>query len=250
MAALAADRAKTRFLMNMSHELRTPPNAILGYTELIAENVAAGETGGIEHDLRAIHRAGVRLLRSVSSILELTRLEAEARAARLARVEVAPLLRELEAQFAAIAAERGNMIEVTCPEGLPSLTTDAHMLRYNLTTLLDNACRFTHGGRIAVRAHRVEREGRPWLEFEVADSGVGIEAEALPAIFDAFTQADDSTTRRFEGTGVSLAVAQRFCALLGGEIRVASQAGAGATFTMALPLDAGHWTRRAAAAPN
>jgi len=143
IAAQSADRAKTRFLMNMSHELRTPLNAILGYTELIAENLAEGRSDTLDADLRSIHSAGVRLLRSVSSILELTRLETETHSARLTTVDPGPLVRTIAAQFAGICAGRNNTLEVDCPPDLSPITTDAHMLRYNLTSLLDNACRFT-----------------------------------------------------------------------------------------------------------
>ncbi len=236
LAAQAADRAKTRFLMNMSHELRTPLNAILGYTELIVDNLAEGRSDTLDADLRAIHRAGVRLLRSVSSILELTRLETEGPGARFTTIEVAPLLRSLHESFTGPASERRNTLTLACPDDLPPIASDEHMLRYSLTTLLDNACRFTAGGSIALEVARRERDEVPWLAFTVRDTGVGIEPEVLPTIFGAFTQGDESTTRRFEGTGVSLAVAHRFCALLGGELSAASTPGHGATFTVLLPV--------------
>ena len=236
LAAQAADRAKTRFLMNMSHELRTPLNAILGYTELIVENLAEGRGETLDSDLRAIHRAGVRLLRSVSSILELTRLETESPTARFTTFDVAPLVHTLIEQFAGPARERRNSLTLERPPDLPPLASDPHMLRYTLTTLLDNACRFTHGGAIVLRITRHERDGLPWLGFTVADTGVGIEPEVMPTIFGAFTQGDESTTRRFEGTGVSLAVAHRFCELLGGELTATSTPGRGASFTVLLPV--------------
>jgi signal transduction histidine kinase len=236
IAAQAADRAKTRFLMNMSHELRTPLNAILGFTELIVDNLADGRSDTLDRDLRSIHRAGVRLLRSVSSILELTRLETEGPAARLASFDVLPVLRGLVEQFTGPAGERRNTLALACPPDLPPIASDEHMLRYNLTTLLDNACRFTTGGSIVLRVARDEREGLPWLAFSVHDTGVGIDPEVLPSIFGAFTQGDESTTRRFEGTGVSLAVAHRFCELLGGELVARSSPGEGTTLTMSLPV--------------
>ncbi len=235
IAAQAADRAKTRFLMNMSHELRTPLNAILGYTELIAENLAEGDTDTLDSDLRSIHSAGVRLLRSVSSILELSRLETDAHSARLTTFEPGPLVRAIAGQFAGAAAEHENQLEVECPADLPPITTDAHMLRYNLTTLLDNACRFTSNGQILLRVARRERGDDGGIEFTVHDTGLGIAPEVMPMLFGAFTQGDDAPTRKFEGTGVSLAVAHRFCKLLGGELLVTSTPGQGTTFTMRLP---------------
>jgi len=238
IAAQSADRAKTRFLMNMSHELRTPLNAILGYTELIAENLAEGRSDTLDADLRSIHSAGVRLLRSVSSILELTRLETETHSARLTTVDPGPLVRTIAAQFAGICAGRNNTLEVDCPPDLSPITTDAHMLRYNLTTLLDNACRFTAAGKIELKVERLDRGDDGWIAFTVRDTGPGIEPEVLRTLFGAFVQADDAPTRKFEGTGVSLAVAHRFCELLGGELTATSSPGQGTTFTMRLPASA------------
>jgi predicted ATPase/signal transduction histidine kinase/tRNA A-37 threonylcarbamoyl transferase component Bud32 len=236
IAAQAADRAKTRFLMNMSHELRTPLNAILGYTELIAENLSEGQTETLDNDLRAIHSAGIRLLRSVSSILELSKLETDTHHARLTTFEPGPLVRSIAAQFTGPVAEHNNTLTIDCPPDLAPITTDAHMLRYSLTTLLDNAVRFTTDGQILLRVARFERNGDDaWIEFTVSDTGLGIEAHVLPTLFGAFTQADDAPTRKFDGTGVSLAVAHRFCELLGGELLAISTPGQGATFTMRLP---------------
>ncbi len=235
LAALSADRVKTRFLMNMSHELRTPLNAILGYTELVAESIADGLYDTVESDLRFIHRAGVRLLRSVSSILELTRIETDAHATRLAPVTLEPLVRTIVAHFETLARSGGNTLSCECEAGLATLVTDERMLRYCLTTLLDNACRFTSRGEIRLRVLAEAREGAAGVLFEVTDSGIGIGPDALRSIFEMFTQEDDSTTRRFEGTGVSLAVAHRFCEMLGGDIEVDSEPARGSVFRIWLP---------------
>ena len=235
IAALAADRAKTRFLMNMSHELRTPLNAILGYTELIAENFAAGETATIDNDLRSVHRAGIRLLRSVSSILELTRIETNTREAHTDTVDLETMLPELLKTFEDTAALQGNSLRIEGLSPLPPLLTDEHMLRYALTTLLDNACRFTDGGAVTLRVAEFTRNDADWIEFSVADTGSGIGEEALPKLFTAFHQVDDSPSRRFEGTGVSLAVTAHFCERLGGEIDVTSTPSLGSVFTIRLP---------------
>ncbi|HFE44303.1 MAG TPA: sensor histidine kinase, partial [Nannocystis exedens] len=235
IAALAADRAKTRFLMNMSHELRTPLNAILGYTELIAENFAAGETSNIDSDLRSVHRAGIRLLRSVSSILELTRIETDAREAHAIDIDLSLMLPALIETFEDSAALHNNSLHVEAPSPWPQLVTDEHMLRYALTCLLDNACRFTDGGEITLRVAEISRDGTAWIEFSVADTGSGIGEEALPKLFTAFHQVDDSPSRRFEGTGVSLAVTAHFCERMGGAIDVSSTPALGSVFTIRLP---------------
>jgi len=235
VAALAADRVKTRFLMNMSHELRTPLNAILGFTELIAESFAAGDTSTVEADLQSVHRAGMRLLRSVSSILELTQIETDAREIHPVAIDLNVMLPKLVSAFQDAAAVHDNTLRIQVEAPLPSLTTDESMLRYVLTTLLDNACRFTEGGSVTVRAHEVSVDDAPWLELSVADTGHGIPEDALPKLFTAFSQADDSPTRRYDGTGVSLAVTAHFCERLGGSVRVSSEPGAGSVFSVLLP---------------
>lgn len=235
VAALAADRVKTRFLMNMSHELRTPLNAILGFTELISESFAAGDTSTIEADLHSVHRAGMRLLRSVSSILELTQIETDAREICPVRIDLDVLLPKLVAAFQDTAAVHDNTLTLEGEGPLPSLTTDESMLRYVLTSLLDNACRFTDGGSVSVQVREVSVDGAPWIELSVADTGPGIPEDTLPKLFTAFSQADDSPTRRYDGTGVSLAVAAHFCERLGGSVRVTSEPGQGSVFTVRLP---------------
>ncbi len=234
-AALTADRVKTRFLMNMSHELRTPLNAILGYTELMAENLADGDTSGLDEDLRGIHRAGMRLLRSVSSLLELTRIEADARTALPVAIDLGELLTSLTEAFKDSAARHGNHFRIEAPTPMPSLTTDEHMLRYALATVLDNACRFTSHGAITVRVATFEHRRAPWLCIAVEDEGQGIDEASISNVFNAFYQVDDSPSRRFEGTGVSLAVTARFCERLGGEITVESTPDVGSVFRIRIP---------------
>lgn len=235
LAALVADRVKTRFLMNMSHELRTPLNAILGYTELMSESLQHGETEGFDSDLRSIHRAGIRLLRSVSSLLELTRIEADARATKYEEIDLRKLVDGLLVAFADSAARSGNTLREQLPSQLPRLQSDEHMLHYCLTTLLDNACRFTSDGVVELQVSSTTRNERPWVNFAVSDNGPGIDDDARSNLFTAFYQVDDSPSRKFEGTGVSLAVAARFVDRLGGRISVESEVGRGSTFTISLP---------------
>ncbi|MGB1014685.1 MAG: GAF domain-containing sensor histidine kinase, partial [Nannocystaceae bacterium] len=238
VAALAADRVKTRFLMNMSHELRTPLNAIIGFGEMIAENYREGDTDNLEGDLQNLLKGAYRLLRSVSSILELTQMETDAREVRLVAIDLQELLDGLVRHFEDAARMRDNVLHLDMPASLPELTSDAHMLRYILTTLIDNACRFSRGALISIRVAPVGpvlMGDQPWLEIAVADQGDGISPEELPMLFTAFYQVDDSPSRRYEGTGVSLAVAADFCRRLGGEISVESKLGEGSKFTVRIP---------------
>jgi len=221
--------------MNMSHELRTPLNAIIGFGEMIAENFQEGDTSDLEEDLQSLLKGAYRLLRSVSSILELTQMETDAREVKLAVIDLHELLTGLVGHFEEAAHARENILRLDTPAFVPSLTSDEHMLRYILTTLIDNACRFSRGSPITIRVAPVTLRGEPWVEISVADHGDGISQAEQALLFTAFYQVDDSPSRRYEGTGVSLAVSADFCRRLGGDISVESTFGEGATFMVRIP---------------
>ena len=233
--AVAADRAKTRFLMSMSHELRTPLNAVIGYSDLIAEEMEEGDVTRLRADLHRIRSSATRLLRTLSGILELSRLESGRTEIERRRFDLAELVDETVHEVADVAAERGDELSVLCPRGRFILSTDRSMLHYCLLSLLDNACRFTEGGRIQVAVEARSDERGSWVAIAVIDSGIGIGGDKIDRIFASFSQIDDSPTRAYEGAGVSLAVTQRFMALLGGVVQVRSEAGVGSTFTLLLP---------------
>ncbi|MBL9106151.1 MAG: AAA family ATPase [Myxococcales bacterium] len=235
-AAVTADRTKTRFLMNMSHELRTPLNAVLGYTELIEESAADGDYGGLTADLAKIRRAAVRLLRTLSSILELSRLESGDLRPAPAPIDLAALVEEVVEEAAALAAQHGDAVHVDVPADLPALVSDRYMLLHGLRSLLDNAIRFTHRGRVDIVARARRVDGEPWLALAVADTGIGIAPADLARLFTAFGQLDDAPTRNVEGAGVSLALTHRYCALLGGRVEVTSAPATGSRFTLHLPM--------------
>ena len=234
-AAVRADRLKTRFLLNMSHELRTPLNAVIGYAELIRDAAAEGDLEAIEADTHRIRRAATRLVRTLTSILELSRLEADIVRPTREPVDLAALLRDVLAAAEPEARVQGDALALDLDPGLAPFLSDPGMLAHCAHTLVDNAVRFTRGGRVDVAARAVTRDDRPWLELVVADTGVGIAAADLPRLFVSFQPLDDAPTRAHEGSGVSLAVAQRFARLLGGAIDVASEPGRGATFTLRVP---------------
>ena len=234
-AAVAADRTKTRFLMNMSHELRTPLTAVLGYTELIEESAADGDLSALTADLAKIRRASVRLLRTLTSILELSRLESGDLRPAPRAIDLPALVEDVVDEAAALAAQHGTAVHVAVPADLPGLTSDRYMLLHSLRSLLDNAIRFTTRGRVDVVARGHTVAGEPWLAVSVRDTGVGIAPADLPRLFTAFGQLDDAPTRNVEGAGVSLALTHRFIALLGGRVEVESEPGAGSCFTLHLP---------------
>jgi signal transduction histidine kinase/predicted ATPase len=234
--AITSDQAKTRFLMNMSHELRTPLNAILGYAELIDEELAAGSADTFMEDMASIRAAAHRLGRTLTSILELSRIEAGTLNLDDTLVELSGLIREVADELAPAFAERGNTLHLALDPELPLLRGDPQRLRYCVLALLDNASRFSERARVDLTLRRVDDGGGARLDLTVRDRGIGIAPEHMGRLFQAFSQADDSTTRTYEGSGVSLAVVQTIAQRMGGQIAVESALGGGATFTLSLPL--------------
>ncbi|HEY0136679.1 MAG TPA: ATP-binding protein [Nannocystis sp.] len=239
-AAEAANLAKTRFLANMSHELRTPLNAIIGYSDMLLEEA---EDDGMDAarvtDLRRIGTAGVHLLELINNILDLSKIEA-------GRMELWPetfsaraLVQGVIAALEPLAHRRGNRMELRVPREIGFMDTDMLKLRQVLFNLLGNAIKFTEDGTIRVHVQRMTIEERDWIEIAVVDSGIGIDAEALPRLFQDFTQADGSTTRRYGGAGLGLSIAREFCTLMGGKITAESTPGEGSTFTVLVPAELG-----------
>ncbi|MCA9658250.1 MAG: GAF domain-containing protein, partial [Myxococcales bacterium] len=233
--AVGADQKKTRFLMTMSHELRTPLNAIIGYTELIEEDLMDGVTDGFVDDLGSIQTAALRLERTLESALELSRIEAGTFEIDLEEVAVEELVRDVLSELRPALAASGNHLDVDVGN-IGVILSDRLRLRYCLRSVLDNAIRFTEGGRVSLKIAADEDSAPATLEVVVSDNGIGISDEHMERIFEAFTQADDSTTRLFEGSGVSLAVTRHICVALGGSIEAESKVGAGSRFTISLPL--------------
>ncbi len=222
--------------MNMSHEMRTPLNAILGYAELIDEELEEGSTDGLAEDMGNIRAAAIRLERTLTSILELARVEGGTLVLDESWLDLGALCREVADELAPAFAERQNHLDMAIDEGLRPLLGDRQRLRYCVLALLDNACRFTEGGEITLRLAIEPDGGADWLTLEVRDTGIGIPPAHRSRLFQPFTQVDDSTTRAAEGSGVSLAVTHYICQLMGGTIQVASEVGEGSTFTIRLPM--------------
>jgi PAS domain S-box-containing protein len=228
--AEAADRAKSAFLANMSHELRTPLNAILGYASLLEE--AASDAGDEEFlpDLARVHEAGARLLALINDILDLSKIDAGRMSVLAERFEVADLVEEA-ARFARERAERAGNEFVLGAAVSGEAVADLPRLRQALFNLLDNACKFTQGGRVELR---VSRHGDD-LVLEVADTGIGIPEEQQERVFEPFTQVDASVRRRHGGTGLGLALSRRLARALGGELSLVSRPGQGSTLTLRVP---------------
>lgn len=236
--AETANRAKSQFLANMSHELRTPLNAIIGYSEMLAEEAEEMGQDDFIPDLQKVQGAGRHLLALINDILDLSKIEAGKMELFVEEVDPHALVHEVAATVEPLVQKNGNTLKVECPGSLPTMHTDSMKLRQILLNLLSNASKFTEQGRIrlTVRAHAHDDAG-PWIEASVEDSGVGMTDAQLERIFEAFGQADASTTKRYGGTGLGLVISRRFANLMGGEIFVDSTPGEGSTFTLRIPCD-------------
>ena len=229
-----ASRAKTRFLGAMSHELRTPLNAIIGYADLLAEETSSAGGERLHADAHRIRTAGQRLLVLVEEALNLSDLDAGRLSVRSVPVDVAGLVAEAAEEARPLLSGRPIGLEVSIG-ATERVSADPARLRQVLASLLDNAAKFTREGQIRVGALPVERDGRRWVEISVADTGCGLPRGLQAELFTPFSPGDDPGSRPFAGHGVGLAIARRLCTLMGGAIEVASEPGAGATFTVRFP---------------
>jgi signal transduction histidine kinase/CheY-like chemotaxis protein len=226
-----ASEHKSAFLASMSHELRTPLNAIIGYSEMLYENAQDEGQEEFLPDLAKIRDAGRHLLSLINDILDLSKIEAGKMELYLEEVDLAGLVEEVRAIVEPLAAANGNRLDIVCPVDLGTLHTDRTKLKQSLLNLLSNAGKFTHQGRIGLEVRPAGGE----ISFAIGDTGIGMTEEQQSRLFQAFSQADASTTRRYGGTGLGLAITKHFCEMLGGRITVESALGQGSTFTVTLP---------------
>jgi GAF domain-containing protein/CheY-like chemotaxis protein len=244
-----ASRHKSEFLANMSHELRTPLNAIIGYSEMLQEEARDQHAEGFVPDLQRIHAAGKHLLELINAVLDLSKIEAGKMELYLETFEVLPLLRDVAAVLQPVAQKNANRLEVQCAPDVGAIRGDLTKLRQALFNLLSNACKFTERGVVTVAVVResATADGDDSIVFAVRDTGIGITPEQMARLFEEFGQADASTTRRYGGTGLGLALSRRLCRMMGGDITVASEPGRGSTFTIRLPAEVREPTREPSA---
>jgi signal transduction histidine kinase len=228
-----ANKAKNDFLAVMSHELRTPLNAIIGYGALLRDGIPDPATPGQRQQLERIGASAKHLLALIDEVLTLSRLELGRERITPARVGIASLCEEAAAMMEPEASRKGLALTLHLPEPVYTMTTDAGKLRQALVNLIGNAVKFTDRGEVQVRAWGEDMGSV--IVFEVEDTGLGISAEHLPMIFDAFWQVDQAPTRRVGGTGLGLHVTRRLVRLLGGDVVARSVLGEGSCFTIRLP---------------
>jgi signal transduction histidine kinase len=232
-----ASQHKSQFLANMSHELRTPLNAIIGLTEMMVTNAARFGTEKAQEPLKRVQNAGTHLLGLINQVLDLSKIEAGKLELNPQIVPLAPLIDQVIGTARHLAEQNQNRLVVEAPADLGVLNVDPMRLRQILLNLLSNACKFTKEGDVALRARRLG-DGRDWIEFAVADSGIGMTEEQQTKLFQEFIQADASTAQRFGGTGLGLAISRALARMMGGDVTVTSELGKGSVFTVRLPGDA------------
>jgi PAS domain S-box-containing protein len=234
-AAESANRAKSQFLANMSHELRTPLNAIIGYSEMLAEEL--GEDGDEVHvpDLEKIGSAGKHLLALINEILDLSKIEAGRMELYIEEFDLDAAVDEVVTTIQPVAVKNGNELRLQHVGRLGVMRADVVKVKQILLNLLSNACKFTQNGIVTLEIGPVPGDAGS-LAFSVRDTGIGMTPEQLGRLFEAFSQADVSTTRRFGGTGLGLVISRRFARMMGGEVSVTSAPGEGSEFTVTLPI--------------
>jgi signal transduction histidine kinase len=227
-----ASKAKSEFLANMSHELRTPMNAILGFSELILDELYGEVPADLKEPLTDIQVNGRHLLRLINDVLDLSKIEAGRMELALNEYSVSDIVNTVRTSLRSIAAEKGLEFTAHVPDDLPVAYGDSGRLTQCLMNLAGNALKFTRQGRVDIAAELVADE----LIYRVSDTGIGIPREELTNVFAEFRQVDTTITREFGGTGLGLSIAKKFVEMLGGRIWVESEVGKGSTFGFSVPL--------------
>lgn len=231
-----ASQAKSHFLASMSHELRTPLNAIIGYAEMLQELAAEDGQQTYLPDLARIEAAARHQLSLVNDILDLSKVEAGKVTLLVEEFDISRLVQEVAATVQPLVAKNRNRLEVECSPNLGVMQSDMTKIRQSLFNLVSNACKFTTDGAIRLCVRRTETSAAPWIHFSISDTGIGMTEEQQQRLFQAFTQAEADTYKKYGGTGLGLALTKRFGELLGGDITVQSRLGEGTRFELALPV--------------
>ncbi len=230
--ALAASRHKSEFLANVTHELRTPLQAIIGYTDVVTEALADDGLDDYLEDMERILRSAQHLLNLINEVLDLAKIEAGRMELRLEPVLLAEILEEAETTVLPMAKQNGNQLRVHINDPRGTVELDRGRMVQVLLNLMSNAAKFTENGTITV-----QMEHRPdLLRVQVSDTGIGMSKEQQAVVFEQFRQVDVGAKRRFEGSGLGLAITRQLCRLMGGEVTLQSEPGAGSTFTVTIPL--------------
>ena len=236
--AQEANKAKSSFLANMSHELRTPLNAIIGYSQLLRDDMKAdGSDQTHLNDLEKIEQSGRHLLTLINDILDLSKIEMGKTELYIEELKISSLIETVVDTVKPLVEKSHNHLHVDYPQSIISFNTDPIKLKQILLNLLSNAAKFTEKGDINLSVESHMHNGNEWIEFIVKDTGIGIDQDTKEKLFTSFFQADNSTRRKYGGTGLGLTISRHFANMLGGEIKVESKSGEGTAFTVALPMN-------------
>ena len=271
-AAVAANTAKSQFLANMSHELRTPLNAIIGYSQLLSDDAQEAELDDFVPDLQKIQEAGTHLLSLINDFLDFSKIEAGGMKLEINEIDIELLVENVASAAKPSIEKNGNVLEIECDRTAGIIHADLKKVRQVLMHLLSNAAKFTKNGKVKLSVTRIPgrqesnaagRSGMEnsmaagetdsvgiacpqqnvdesdWICLSVKDTGIGMSEEQQQKLFEAFVQADCSTTRRYGGTGLGLTISRYYCEMMGGEILVESEEGKGCIFTVRIPVGNG-----------
>ena len=235
--AEAANVSKSAFLANMSHELRTPLNAVIGYSNLLKEDLMIDGNKEAVDDLDRILRAGKHLLNLINEVLDLSKIEAGRIELEIMPVDVASTIADVMSAVTPAAQKNENQLTSLINPSIGVIRSDATRLRQCLLNLLSNACKFTKKGEVKIEVAPRDFNGERMIAFDVVDTGIGISEEQLGRLFEAFMQADVTVTRKYGGTGLGLAITRKLARLLGGDVVVSSEVDKGSTFTLYVPFE-------------
>ncbi|MBB3048116.1 signal transduction histidine kinase/ActR/RegA family two-component response regulator [Litorivivens lipolytica] len=234
----AANQAKSSFLANMSHELRTPMNAIIGYSEMLIEEAGddpTQEVGDFVPDVEKVLSAGQHLLALINDVLDISKIESGKMTVFREVTDLSQLLNEVIVTVQPMIDKNGNKLNYTNELADSRTATDVTRFRQIVLNLLSNAAKFTREGEVSLTVREAIHGGDAFIEVAVQDTGIGMSEEQMAQVFEAFIQADLSTTKEYGGTGLGLTISKKFAELLGGSIEVESELGKGSCFTLRLP---------------